>query len=294
MIFNFSPQIIFCHVLAHDSLINICNNSEQQCDLILSRCNGIDRIPIVDDGGCLTKQVSVEDSFKRGTVTSVCRVKQKLTLLYGRLLRLLDQRREISPDPCRSFPKSIRLVIRVLDPKVENSGRSRPFCTKSKQMTFNGKKLLDEGDEVKRESILRTSALTLLETLLEGKSDVNVTKVNLALVSFADIKSDLGKAGQRAVTSYFRATDDSDCSATTCKRSSTSFTQASEKSQKKIKKSPDNPLRMPPPPGIDPSVFASLPVEIANEVMENQTFHQQYIGTKEKKAKGIERFFQKK
>ena len=37
-------------------LINIFN-SEQQCDTILSRCNGIDTVGIDDDGGCLTKTV---------------------------------------------------------------------------------------------------------------------------------------------------------------------------------------------------------------------------------------------
>lgn len=314
---------------------------------------------ITDDGGSLTKTVSVEDSFIRGSVISMNTVRQKLDLLYGRLLRLLKQRKESSPDPKQSYPRAIRVSVRMLDKRLENSGR-RPFRTISKQNAFNGKRLMEENHIKEQISILHTSALPILESLFNqhfDDIDVNVTRLNLAAISFADINmihptkhNGHENTSQKSLSNYFRANDiDNErpfCNSNSSVSQSLSQIQSTQKrkctspiqtnivetkssisnsrpsssrsssneysKRPKIKTTSDHTSSiLKPPPGIDPTIFASLPKDIANEVMQNQTFHQHCTKAyeyktgpktgvrtitekKKKKSKGIESFFQSK
>ena len=302
--------------------------SEEQCDLLLNRCMGIDNVPIVDDNGGLTKTVSVEDSFVRDSITSIELVRQKLMILYGRLIRLLDQRKDISTFPDQSYPRSIRLSIRIVDRSltIKHSGR-RPFHTISKQCSFNGKRLMDEKHVTEKESILHSYALPLLHALLLGDSssdveNVNVTKINLAAVSFADVDSmslykqnakEHEKSSQKQLSTYFSPPGKPALKPTifpesispqhrTYKRpfktNSAKFGEYFKRPKKEDAPATENIIKkndLKSPNGIDPTVFASLPADVAEEVMKYQTLHQQSFNTKNKKTKGrIESFFRRK
>lgn len=305
---SFSYYKIYC-LRGFDLHLPYFFHSEQQCDILLNRCNGIDTVPIVDDDGGLTKTVSVEDSFIRGSITTADLARQKLNLLCNRLLRLLDQRRELSQLPHLSYPRSIRVTVRLVDTKLVNS-RRRPFHTVSKQRNFNGKQVLEDDDETKRESILHNIALPILDTLLSGDagSDINVTRLNLAAISFADIDSGHKstpnrKTKQKSVSNYFSSAEQSISKPPVSSTLSVSQSQGKHPLKRneggctkrsKIERDSDSPLLLQKPSWIDPSVFASLPADIAHEVMTHQSLHLQSTLAKKKKATGIQSFFKKK
>lgn len=262
--------------------------SEQQCDMILNRCRGIDNVSIVDDDGSLAKTVSVEGSFIRGSITSVDSVREQLKLLYERLLRLLDQRKQIAVNPNQSYPMSIRVSLRFVDQNFENSGR-RPFRTVSKQQNFNGKKLWSTGSNDERKSILSNSALPLLQRILNDSNvKTNVTRLNLAVTSFADstTQSHCEKQGQKHLANYFSSGNSirksTHATPHNCIKKKHSLKRESVTVNKKAKV----------PIGIDPTVFASLPADIAREVVANHSFHRK--NSAKKKAKGgIQAYFTK-
>lgn len=277
-------------------------------------------MPIIDDGGELSKTISVEDSFIRGSIISFETVVEKLHSLYRRLLRLLEQRKQYSSKPLLSFPKAIRVSVRIVDRSLENIGR-RPFRTISKQTNFNGKLLMEETDVSQQELMLKSSALPLLSSLLQdGKIlQLNVTRLNIAVISFADIgistESDKVSKSQRNLSTYFAqsnnatmvrvGTTSSSSSSMLKKKRPISFQTSSEmpkRSKQKLQVSQSScssEERIPIPHGIDPSVFASLPLDIANEVLKNPSVHTSLFNMsnkkkKEGKMKGIASFFEKR
>ena len=102
--------------------------------LIWNRCHGIDAWSIIDDNGELAKTVSVEDSFVRGSITTKDQILSKLEHLYTRLLRLLKERRDESLSQEHSFPRGIRLSLRIVEDKLSVQHKRRPFKTHSKQI----------------------------------------------------------------------------------------------------------------------------------------------------------------
>lgn len=294
--------------------------SEKQCDLILQRCNGIDYMPIIDDGGELSKTVSVEDSFIRGSILSFDIVVEKLQSLYGRLLRLLVQRKDFAAKPALAYPRALRVSVRIVDRSLEKIGR-RPFRTISKQTTFNGKRLMGEPNQCVQESLLKETALPLLTSLLKDGTilELNVTRLNLAVVAFADIDDTTSakatklddSTNQRSLSSYFshrNLKQTSNITKATMKSpspnkrslespspsSSSAIKQSFERKKKLKPNSPQSVSKeMKPPPGIDPTVFASLPSDIANEVLKNPSMQQTNF-VKKKKNKGITSFFKKR
>lgn len=160
------------------------NQNLSFCDMIVDRCKGIDMEAIRDDGGALTKTLSVENSFQRYTVTSMEKVQENVDILITRILRLLEKRTESSHSPKTSFPRVIRITARVVDPSIKSR---RPFRNMTKQMKLDGKSLLQMKDKKEQASMLRKAVGPLLSILQNNKDGINVTKINLAFTSFADI-----------------------------------------------------------------------------------------------------------
>ena len=100
--------------------------SEQQCDIILGNCRGLDKTRVVDDQGGLPKTVSCENSFRRGTLCSMKGVWVALGQLFDRLPRLLKDRTSWSKRPDSAYPLTIRLTVRVVD-ECLRSAKRRPF-----------------------------------------------------------------------------------------------------------------------------------------------------------------------
>jgi hypothetical protein len=150
----------------------------------------LDKSAVVDDEGAITKTVSVEDSFHRGTVKSMDKVWEALYALFIRLPKLLQDRADISSNPKLAYPSTLRLTVRVLDPSLQEERHRRPFVTHSKQMTINGKALMEVTDAKKQASLLTEWVKPLVKTLLITKrstSELDLTRINLAVTGFADV-----------------------------------------------------------------------------------------------------------
>jgi hypothetical protein len=108
--------------------------------------------------------------------------------LYRRLPRLLKSRTEWSSDSKRAYPTTIRLTVRSVVERAEGDIRRRPFETRSQQMLFDGRTLINEkvnGQEAA--ALLRQFVTPLLQSLLLSSGDINVTKLNVGLTNFQDI-----------------------------------------------------------------------------------------------------------
>ena len=277
-------------------------------------------MPIIDDGGELSKTVSVEDSFIRGSILSFDIVVEKLQLLYGRILRLLVQRKEFAVNPALAYPRALRVSVRIVDRRLEKLGR-RPFRTISKQTTFNGQRLMGESNQFLQESFLKETALPLLTSLLKDGTilELNVTRLNLAVVSFADIDDTTSAKAiklddstkQRSLSSYFSnrsfkqksnvkketmksPSPHKRCLGFSSPSSSLPIKQSFER-RTKLKTNPTQSVskELKPPLGIDPTVFASLPSDIANEVLKNPSMQRTNF-VRKKKNNGITSFFEKR
>ena len=177
------------------------------CDLLTNRCRGIDTLAIVDDGGGINKTVSVEDSFIRGSLTSMDGVIQNLNILFVRILRLLDKRKKSSKSPQDAYPRVLRLTARIVDRSITSR---RPFRNISKQSSFNGKALMEMQNAEERIAILKKHTIPLLNILKEVTDGLNVTRLNLATASFADIGIShrnhcVGGKAQENVYSFFQS-----------------------------------------------------------------------------------------
>ena len=161
--------------------------SEEHCDFLLQRCQGLDTTEIIDDEGGLSKTLSVENSFRRGTVRDMNSVWRGLDDLFLRLPKLLQDRTSWALDPDRAFPTTIRLTMRMVDPHLMH--KRRPYVTRSKQAIINGKALIKEKDLQNQSLLLKNQVTPLLRQLLSTSEakDINVTRMNIAVTNFQDV-----------------------------------------------------------------------------------------------------------
>jgi hypothetical protein len=168
------------------------SSSTEQCDMLLQKCRGMDTTQIIDDEGLLQKTLSVENSFRRGTVRSMESVQHALDDLLRRLPLLLNDRTSWARCPDMAFPTTIRVTIRMVDRSLEGTKR-RPFVTKSKQTSMtNGKALIQETDPSKQTILLKPLVSPLLDQLLSvavKTNSINVTRLNIAVANFQDVSS---------------------------------------------------------------------------------------------------------
>ena len=180
-------RLFICDILAHPQ-----NYRTEQCDLLLQRCRGLDETEIVDDEGGLPKVVSVENSFRRGTVCSMDSIQNALDDLYQRLPLLLNDRTSWSNLPDKAYPTTVRMTIRMVDHQKVVS--RRPFVTKSKQSPITkevGKKLIPPQQDQSTQSLLMKQlfAPLLRELLLLTRCQgINVTRLNIAVTNFQDVR----------------------------------------------------------------------------------------------------------
>ena len=122
--------------------------------------------------------------MKRGTIRTREHVSAIMEDLYRRLPLLLKDRSEWSPHPTLAYPTVIRLTARA---GFDGRGESRRFVVKSQQKKFDGRLLCNRNPS---ESVawLRSSATPLLQSLLfTSGSELNVTRLNLAVTNFQDL-----------------------------------------------------------------------------------------------------------
>jgi hypothetical protein len=207
-------------------LISFPSSSEQQCDLLLQRCRGLDTTEVVDDEGDLQKTVSVENSFRRGTVRNMDAVWRALEDLFVRLPKLLQDRTSWALDPDRAFPTTIRLTIRMVDPDLLH--KRRPYVTKSKQTPLDGKTLVQGTIEQNQSIMLKTQVTPLLKQLLQAK-DINITRMNIALTNFQDVAHPTteGISGQISLAAAFERKRQNPFSATASQTNSQSSVKRS-------------------------------------------------------------------
>jgi hypothetical protein len=107
--------------------------------------------------------------------------------LFLRLPRLLEDRMSWALDPDRAFPTTIRLTVRMVDPRLLH--KRRPFVTRSKQASVDGKALIQEKDQQNRSLLLKRHVTPLLRQLLAPSEtkDINVTRLNIAVTNFQDV-----------------------------------------------------------------------------------------------------------
>lgn len=167
------------------------SRSSEQCEVLLQKCRGLDSTQIVDDGGGLPKTVSVENSFRRGTVQTKEAVLEALDDLLRRLPLLVNDRTTWARDHDQAFPTTVRLTIRYVDQSLEGIKRRRPFVTKSKQAPMpNGKAFVREKDPAQQTRQLQCLVAPLLDQLLSEAvktNIINVTRLNIAVSNFQDV-----------------------------------------------------------------------------------------------------------
>jgi impB/mucB/samB family C-terminal domain len=173
--------------------------SEEQVKILLQRCRGVDTISITDDNGEAPKTVSVENSFRRGTVVTPEAVWRGLEEFYVRLPRLLKDRRGWSKYPKRAYPTIIKLTARVVDPTLRS--KRRPFVTRSKQLPFQGQELIEENNPERQATLIRNAVRPLVQSLVLNTADkINVTRLNIAVSKFQDIAEVMDRKAHAATT----------------------------------------------------------------------------------------------
>ena len=295
----------------------------EQTELIYSRCRGVDPVCLEDDQGGLTKTVSVEDSYKRGSLRTMDGVQKALNVLYHRLPALLDDRRADSDRSDLAFPHTIRFSARVVDETMEH--KRRPFVTSSKQCKFDGKSLMMLREMKGRVDILRKAVDPLMKQILRDDETLDVTKLNIAVTGFADVSASatVGAGGQQKSMAAFFGTGSarkkSSISSTVgvkraapapvqtldnLFRANKSASPVARGSPKKKKADTDTPVQQHPSTKIDPSFLAALPLDLRAEVLaSNQVQNAERFGKNagsNKKKKGesssngrIDNFFRK-
>jgi impB/mucB/samB family C-terminal domain len=174
--------------------------------MILERCQGIDTNLILDDQGDAQKTISCENSFRRGTLVTPEGVWKAMEELYRRLPRLLNDRRDWSKQPSKAYPTTIRLTARTVDQNLQRSATSsrRPFVTRSKQVPFRGKELMNEADSSKQSKLVEDAVRPLVQSLVLHSPDpggLNVTRLSIAVTNFQDVSEhpSSGTAQQKSV-----------------------------------------------------------------------------------------------
>jgi hypothetical protein len=174
-------------------------SAAEHCHVMFQKCRGLDDSPVVDDQGGLPKTVSVENSFKRGTILTQRAVNDAMEDLYERLPRLLKERALWSQIPGKAYPTTIRVTVRSVEKTGSSSSsmrqlanpqktRRRPFVTHSKQMTVDGQTFMALEDDVNgKRDFLRRMVAPLVRTLLPNADQINVTRINIATTNFQDL-----------------------------------------------------------------------------------------------------------
>ena len=211
------PRPIIIDCLKRLPAFQTSTTSERHCEVLVNRCRGLDNTTILDDQGGLSKTLSVENSFRRGTIMSMKDLWKELDDLCRRLPRLLRDRISWSNQPSHAYPTTLRVTIRTVVPNNTNhrpkvTGRQLqlqqnlqprrrlPTTTCSKQSTFDGKTLLNLHEQLLKEpetclyqqsQFLNRYALPLVRQLCSdhcnNKTRLDVTRLNLALTNFQDV-----------------------------------------------------------------------------------------------------------
>lgn len=236
--------------------------------MLLEKCRGVDHGEIYDDYGGLTKTVSVENSMKRGTVTSKDLVWKEVHELFRRLPRLLDERQSTSSDPASAFPTTLRLTARIVDKALQASKR-RPFTTRSKQVPFDGKTYMADKEQGRRHVMLQKMVYPMLRGLVFDQGAINVTRINLAVTNFQDLRSEVQSPSDGLFVSRSTPVSQNDSEKPTpllgVKQSSDRRVSTCTIIRKRPKLTGSSSSFM-LSDGIDPSVLAELPEAIAEEV----------------------------
>mmetsp|Transcript_20490 Transcript_20490/g.58788 ORF Transcript_20490/g.58788 Transcript_20490/m.58788 type:complete len:351 (+) Transcript_20490:1-1053(+) len=268
-----------------DDLIDICG--EAHSEILFARCRGIDPVHLEDDDGGLSKTVSVEDSYKRGSLRTIGGVQKALHILYHRLPALLDDRRVDSDRSDLAYPSTIRFSARFVDEMAEH--KRRPFVTLSKQCKFDGKSLMVSAETNERVNIMRFAVDPLMKQVLRDDGKLDVTKLNIAVTGFADIVIGVASGAdgqQKPMTEFFAGAEGSGR-----KKSLVSGNAGTKRklpapvqTLDKLFQTGKSPARVPraspkkrsnaaasgeqpPPPKIDPSFLAALPPDLRAEIL---------------------------
>ena len=276
-------------------------HSEDQARTLLLKCIGIDETPVEDDAGGLPKTVSVENSFRRGTVISRKAVMDAVNDVCRRLPELLRERVAISNNPSLAYPSTLRLTVRlVIDPNSSDSkralqGRRRPFETFSCQTIFPGQKLLVMEDSEKP-NFLFDKMSPMLRTLVLDKPVFDVTRLNLGVANFHDLETGSGTVASPAKQQQTMLRQS--MSVTKSSQTQTTILSQAIKSSQTPRKEQGAVLakRSPPPDeaslrasDIDPAVLEELPPDIRAHI--RRSFPP---ATASRKKTRIDDFFQPK
>ena len=245
----------------------------------------MDDTRIKDDAGGLPKTVSVENSFRRYTVTTETAVWNSLQDLFWRLPRLLDDRQHNSEHPDRSYPTTVRLTAGMVDTRLLPT-KKRPFVTKSKQCSLNGKALMAETSDAKRSEMIQQAVTPLVNSLILNDSDINVVRLNIAVTGFQDLSTESSSPQQASPWATFATKGGSKRQRTQLEiigDSSANQTRKVEAVAGSIHTTGSNASSM----AVDPAVLAELPADIRAEVC--QTFN-----AKDTPKRTIDQFFAKK
>jgi nucleotidyltransferase/DNA polymerase involved in DNA repair len=255
------------------------NSSTERCGVLLDKCRGVDNSPIVDDHGGLPKTVSVENSFRRGTVKTRERVQQVMDDLYERLPRLLEDRAAWSDHPEKAYPATLRLTVRsVTEKDVLQKGRRGVL--RREQVPFDGKSLLQAANDSEKAIFVRQSVSPLLQSLILSYNSIHVTRINIAVTNFQDLPS-ASPIGQSMMSLAFAsplgvAAQNKKRTAMWTKNGTSTSSLAKQYS--------------PLPEKIDPCMLAELPPDIAAEVLRGPSLPKK----SPKRSKRIDEYFVKK
>jgi hypothetical protein len=175
--------------LSHDHYALL--GSEEQARILLQKCQGLDTTRVEDDSGGLAKTVSVENSFRRGTVITQKGVLESAKDVCRRLPDLVQERVSLSHNPDSAYPTTLRLTVRMVDqlsasPPLARDERRRPFETTSKQTGLDGKCLMALDDHEKISYLYRRVS-PLLKALILDQPCYDLTRLNLAVANFHDL-----------------------------------------------------------------------------------------------------------
>lgn len=146
---------------------------------------------VVDDAGGLSKIVSCENSFRRGTMKTKENIHSALLDLYHRLPRLVQHRIAWSTEqPELAHPTTLVLTVRLVvskdHPAVVARGSRRPFLTKRKQCKVNGRNFVQLSLEAQAK-FLQHHVEPLLQATIFSLPSFDVTRISLALSNFQDV-----------------------------------------------------------------------------------------------------------
>jgi nucleotidyltransferase/DNA polymerase involved in DNA repair len=285
-------------------------SAAEHCHVMFQKCRGLDASPVVDDNGGLSKTVSVENSFRRGTMLTQRAVNDAMEDLYERLPRLLKERALWSQAPVKAYPTTIRLTVRSVVKAGSSMNqlaslqrtRRRPFVTHSKQMAVDGQAFMALKDVNDKRNFLRRIVAPLVRTLLPSAEQINVTRINVATTNFQDLELPTSQPTVRQTD--FRLTQSPTCldgspnlsGATKVAATASATNDVSDRKRGSISPSARNPrlpkLRQPDsePLVVDPAVLAELPEDIAAEV--RRAYPKMKVASS--KRKRIDQFFAKR